>query len=129
MSTAYTSNRNCRTIVNAKSPFGSSTIRHVAELDRVAEVRQRVLVAPLPFDLAGALQEQRRLADEVERDVGERDVLLEDRRVPAPLGQPVAQHEPVVAEPQQILEIVVRRRWRASHRRRRHRPRTPRGTL
>ena len=56
----------------------------------------------------GAPQEQRRLTEEIERDVGERDVLLENGRVSAPLAQPVTEHEPVVAEAQQQLELVVR---------------------
>ncbi len=112
----------------------------VAELDRVAEIRQRVLVAPLPLDLAGQLQEARRLPDEVERDVGERDVLLEDRPVPAPLRQPVPEHQPIIAEPEQVLEQRSRAPTQP-HRRRappatarraspsRHSTRTPRGIL
>ena len=58
----------------------------VAILDRVAEVSERILIPPLPFDLAGETEKIRCLADEIERDVGKRDVLFEHRPVPAPLG-------------------------------------------
>ena len=89
--------------------------QRVPEVDRVAEIRERVLVATLPFHLAGELEQQRRLADQVERDVGERDVLLEDRPVAAPLRQPMAEHQPVVAEAEQVLETATAdRRHRAT---------------
>ena len=96
----------------------------VAVVHRLAEIRERILVASLAFDLAREPQEHRRLADQVERDVRERDVLLEDRTVTAPFGQPVAEHQAVVAEPQQILEQRVRRLAPAarSDGRRRHTP-------
>ena len=102
----------------------------VAELNDLAKIRERIFVAPLPFHLAGETQEHRRLAEEIERDVRRRDVFLEDRTVAAPLAQPMAEHEPVVAEAQEILEQRVGRFARRRHdRRRRHTPRTPRGTL
>ena len=105
--------------------------QHVAVVDGVAEIRERVLVASLPFDLARELEKQRRFADQVERDVGERDVLLEDRPVAAPLGQPMAEHEPVVGEAEEIGEERRTRRPREgrSHARGQRLTRTPRGTL
>lgn len=46
----------------------------------------------------------RRLAEEIERDVGERDVLLENWSVPTPLGEAMPENEPVVAEAKTVLE-------------------------
>ena len=51
----------------------------------------------------GQREQRARLPDVVERDVGERDVLLDHRRVAAPLGQPLAVHEAGVAEAQHVF--------------------------
>jgi hypothetical protein len=75
-------------------------------VDRLAEVRQSVLVTPLPFHLAGQVEEVVGLADEVERDVGERDVFLENGGMSTPFGEPVAEDEAVVTQPQEVLEEV-----------------------
>jgi len=56
------------------------------------------------LDLSGQREELTRLADAVQREIRERDVLFDDRRVTAPLREPVTQHEPIVAEPEQKLE-------------------------
>ncbi len=74
------------------------------------------------------------MAHEIQGNVGERDVLFQNRRVPAPLGQPVAEHEPVVTQTQEILhQRGVRSAVERGHlgrvgggRRRRSEPRTPR---
>ena len=117
---------------------------HVAELDRLAEERERVGVASRALLRAGEIEQRRRLPDQVERDVAERDVLLEDRRVAAPPGELVAQHEPVVGVAQQVLDERVTddagrraRGGRTDVGQRRsglarglaHTPRTPRGAL
>jgi len=44
------------------------------------------------------------VSDEIERDVREGDVFLEDGRMTAPLGEPVPEHEAVVAEAKEILK-------------------------
>ncbi len=46
----------------------------------------------------------RGMTDQVERDVGHRDVFLENRAVAAPLAQPMAEDEAVVTQSQQVLE-------------------------
>src|SRR4029077_3235838 len=100
----------------------------VAVGDAVAEVGEGILVAPLPLYLAGQPEEVRRLPDEVERDVGERDVLLEDGAVTAPFGQPVAQDQAVVPQPEQILEEPgIAHAVSAHGTPRRYSTRTPRG--
>ena len=52
-------------------------------------------------------EQQARLADQVERDVGERQVLLEDRAVPAPLRQALAEDQRVVGEAEDVVEVGV----------------------
>src|SRR4029079_8921704 len=79
----------------AEITLGELQHQRVAKVDRVAEIGERVLVSSLPFHGRRELEEQARLADQVERDVGEGDVLLEDRSMAAPLGQPVSEHESV----------------------------------
>ena len=56
----------------------------------IGEVR---LVARSALEFAGARIERPRLADEVEAEVGERDVLLEGRRARQPLGHAMAEDQ------------------------------------
>jgi hypothetical protein len=71
----------------------------------VAQEGERIFVAAAPFDLAGQREQQPRLADEVERDVGERDVLLDHRAVAAPLRQPLAEDQRGVGDAQQGVDV------------------------
>ena len=48
--------------------------------------------------VAGKTQEQIRLPHQIERDIGEREIDLQHRRMAAPLAQPLAEDEAVVAE-------------------------------
>ena len=48
---------------------------------------------PSPSSCAGVAQEMRRLADQVEADVGERQVDFQHRRMAAPLRQPLAEDQ------------------------------------
>ena len=74
--------------------------QHVAEVARVAQKGELVVVAALAFDLAGEVQPELRLADQVERDVGERDVFLQRRRMPAPFGQAMPEDQALSPRPQ-----------------------------
>ena len=56
------------------------------------------------FDFAGIGEPQPRLAEEVEADVGLRDVLFEHRPVAHRFAQALREDERRVAEPQQVLE-------------------------
>ena len=78
--------------------------QQVAEVPGVAQIGEVVGGAPLALDLGGEAQPHLRLADQVERDVGERDVLLQHRRVAAPFGDAVAEDQRGVADAQQVLE-------------------------
>src|SRR5512141_2908956 len=71
---------------------------NISIVNRLAEIRERILISSFPFDFAGELEQQRLLPDHVERDVSKRDVLFENRPVPAPLRKTVAQHQAVVSE-------------------------------
>jgi hypothetical protein len=70
----------------------------VRELPLPAQVRQVVLAAAGSLPLPGGGQQHPGLAEQVEPDVRERDVLLELRRVRDPLAAPVRQDQGVVAE-------------------------------
>jgi hypothetical protein len=63
----------------------------VAERPLLPQVGQFVLVAEPGVERAG-------LAEQVQRDVGERDLLLQRRCVPDPLAQSVGEDEGVVGE-------------------------------
>jgi hypothetical protein len=84
----------------------SSTSRWKGEL---------VAIASPALHLAGIAEKVSRLADEVERQVGEAEIDLDRRRVPAPLRQALTEDEAVVAEPKRIFEqrkVRILRRWR-----------------
>ena len=78
--------------------------RVVAELVRVAEVGQLVFGALAALQRGDQLIEQAGLADQVEADVGQRDVLFENRAVPAPFGIALAEHQGVVGQVQQVVD-------------------------
>ena len=52
---------------------------------------------------AGVAEQRARLADQVERHVGQGDVFFEHRRVPAPLTQALTEDQAGVADAQHIL--------------------------
>src|SRR5689334_14157769 len=56
----------------------------VAILVFASEECQLILIAALTLDCPRMGEEQARLPDEIERDVGEREILFQHRRVPAP---------------------------------------------
>ena len=89
---------------------GQLAQRESAEFARPAKIGERVFVASLAFDHSRELEQRRGLPDEVEGEVGRRDVLLEDGAVAAPFGEPVPEHQPVVTEPEQVLEQGIRDR-------------------
>ena len=68
----------------------------------VAQVGQRVLVAAGALQLARVGQQQPGRAELVERDVGQRDVLLHLGRARRPLAEPLGGDQRVVAEPQHV---------------------------
>ena len=93
--------------------------QQIAELGDVAEKREIIRAAPRAFERAATLEQQARLIEQVERDVAERELLLEHGRMAAPLRQSVAEHQAIVAQTKAVLGEVVRH----------HSPRMPRGTL
>ena len=83
----------------------------VAKCGAVAQERELVLAAALAgvarLDLARVAQPQARLAEEVEADVGERDVLLQHRPVADPFAEALREHEVRVAQAQQVFERAL----------------------
>ena len=73
----------------------------IAELAFVAAKRQRVFIA-LAFPFRGIGQEIARLAQQVETDIGEREVNFQLRRVAAPGAEALGEHQTVVAQTQGI---------------------------
>ena len=109
---------------SAKSPFASSTSRTL----RNSSASRKYASASSSGTLgrrrpgrptrrrAGPGQQQPGLAEQVEADVGERDLLLQLRRAGDPLGQPLRRDQGVVAEHQAVRGQVggvdpVRARW------------------
>ena len=92
----------CRAIVTREVAVRPLDELQVAEVALVAQVGEVVLGAAGALDLAGVGQQGARLAEQVERDVGQRDVLLELRRAGDPLAEPLGEDERVVAEPEGV---------------------------
>ena len=84
-------------------PIGKFDQMSVAIVDRLTEIREIILASSLSFDLPSELEKERRLADQVESDVRERDVLFENRSVPTPLRKSMAEYKAVVTEAEEIL--------------------------
>jgi hypothetical protein len=74
----------------------------VAELGLRAPVGERVLVPVAPLDVPGPAEQHPGLAEEVERGVGQRHLLLQLGGVRHPLREPVAVEQRVVAEHQAV---------------------------
>ena len=93
----------------------------VQELRRISQEGERVLVAPAAFELAGIREEQPRLADEIEREIGEPQVLLERRRMANPLSEALAEHKRGVGKAQDVdaARLLRRHTGRPGHRQRR----------
>jgi hypothetical protein len=79
--------------------------RQVAVVALLAQEGELVLVETLAFQRAGAREQHARLADQVERHIGQRDVFFEHRAVAAPLAQALAQDQGRVAQAQQVVDI------------------------
>ncbi|MPM85994.1 hypothetical protein SDC9_133077 [bioreactor metagenome] len=77
--------------------------RVVAKFRVVAEIGQPVFGGIAAECNGRLLIEQAGLADQVEADVGQRDVFLDHRAVAAPLRVALAQHQGVVGQMQQVV--------------------------
>jgi hypothetical protein len=76
----------------------------VPELARIAQECEIVGAPPLPFNIAGKTQPHLRLADEIKRDIGERNVFLERGRMAAPGADALRENERIVAHPESEFE-------------------------
>jgi len=77
----------------------------VEKLRRIAQKGKRVLVTPAALELPGVGEQQPRLPDQIERQVGEPQVLLQRRRVTDPLAQALPEHEARVSEAQHVANV------------------------
>ena len=80
----------------------------VAEATAIAEEGERVFAASSCFetrlDFAGIGKPQPRLAEQIQSNVGERDILFEHRPVADPLAEPLREHQIAVGKAQQVVE-------------------------
>ena len=76
----------------------------IAEGKNIPMESQPVAIAALSLHLARQVEEQARLTDQVETDIGEAEVDLERRRMPAPFGETLTQDQAVIAKAQKIVE-------------------------
>ena len=95
-------NISSRTTSSAKSRSACSARRTFLNSFSVAEERE--LVLGLADDAAGPGQQHARLAEQVERDVGDRGLLFELGQAGHPLLQPVAVDQRVVAEGEAVAD-------------------------
>src|SRR5207248_6406504 len=75
--------------------------QNISEIACIAEERELVLIAGSTLDVACVPQPKTRMSQQVQSNVGQRDIFFEHRTMPAPLGQALAENEAVVSEAKQ----------------------------
>ena len=81
--------------------------QEIAEAAGIAQIGEIVGAVAPALDLAGKTEPELRLADQVERDIGNGDIFFQHRRMAAPFGNPVAEDEAIVAHAQREFEQRV----------------------
>ncbi len=95
-----------------KSPFGCSANIGVQILAVLAQKGDLILAAAAALDFTRIGQQQPRLADQIERDIGQAQILFERGRMSHPFAQPLPEHQAQVAEAQHVAEQrSARRPW------------------
>lgn len=79
----------------------------VAELKHVPTEGESVGIPATSFDFRRQFKEQRRLADQVKREVGKAEIDLDGWRMTTPFGQPLAQDQAVVTQAKQVIDQRV----------------------
>ena len=64
-----------------------------------------ILVATSALELAGVREQQARLPEQIQRNIRQRQVLFEHRRMPAPFREPLAEDEGAVGEAEDVFEV------------------------
>ena len=85
-------------------PVGSLNQKIVAIVGCVAQVGQRVFIAPLAFNVAGQGQPHACLTDEIKGRIGDGHFFFKHRAVAGPFAQALGQYQGGVTQAQQILE-------------------------
>jgi hypothetical protein len=78
--------------------------QRVTERARIAQEREVVGAPAFSFNLARQAELEFGLADQVERDIGERDVFFEDRRMPAPGADAMGEDRRLIAHAEREFE-------------------------
>ena len=78
--------------------------QQVPELHRIAQIGKVVGAAPPALHLAGEGKPELTLPDQVQRLIGQRDILFQHRGMAAPFRDAVAQHQAAVAHPAEPVE-------------------------
>ena len=100
----------------AEIAIGQFHQRGVQELGCLAPVREGILVAAQSLKLAGVGVEETRLAEQVECNIGHRDVFFDDRPMAAPLRQALREDQRAIRDPQQIGQVVRAQQHRFANR-------------
>ncbi len=79
----------------------------VVEIEHVAAKGQRIGIAAFAFRVGRHAQEVRRLPDQVETDIGERQIDLQHRRMTAPFRKTLAEDECVIAQTNGMVKALV----------------------
>ena len=58
----------------------------------------------MPLHLRGVVIERARCTNQIQRHIGQRQILLQHRRVATPLAQPMAQNQMIIGQLQNCLE-------------------------
>ena len=78
--------------------------RVVAEFMRFTKISELVFRDITAFEACCELIQQSRLSDQIEGDIGHRDIFLEDRAVAGPFGIALPKNERIVGEVQHVIE-------------------------
>ena len=88
--------------MRAAAPHRLLDQREVEVVTFLAQEGELVLVVPLPIELPGVREQRARLTQQVQREVGEGDVLLENGAVAAPFTQALGMDQAGVGQSQHV---------------------------
>src|SRR6478752_5675861 len=92
-------NRTCRTTVSEVAIWLLDK-QTIAILVLITPIGEMVFREARVIDTRGVIVKRTGLPDQVERDIGERDILLVHRRMTAPFREPVPENKRVVGAPE-----------------------------
>jgi hypothetical protein len=78
--------------------------KQIPKLVGITKKSELIFGAPLSFDFRGISKPELRLSVQVERDVGQREILLQDWPTTAPFSETLAQNETAIPEAENVIE-------------------------